>query len=180
MRDFSLQGKWIEKYGPSRYFPSPEKIKRIVHALEQDLEEMNEIVGEVVKLEKELEEENGRILLLLGSYLYDYYQVVEESLLLIASHIDRYAPGSLDWHNRLLKLLSAPREEVRPQVLAPATASLLEKYMYFYLFFHRHLGHFTPEKIGELAGGLEKVNLLLKQDFTRFCRVLKALGARKA
>ncbi|GEM_PF-3193552 len=158
------------------YVPSPQRITRIMEMLQQNQQEMDALVAEVLAANGDLiAVGEPRFLLRLGSYLYDYYLLLEEIMLALASLADQWTPGSLDWHVRLLKLLSSPVKEVRPPAFSPDTASFLEGYLYFYLSFHHNCSNLSREKMNRLVNDLERTHKMVMEDLARFNRVLKML-----
>ena len=160
-----------------RYVPSPQRFARVMELLQKNQDEMVTVVQQVATLKSELNEADDPTLLFrLGSYFYEYYLMVEDILLAVAALTDQWVPGSLDWHERLLKLLKKPVEEARPPVLSTNTAELLEDYLYFYLFFHKHCSSLSSSKVKMLSDNLEKTHNRVINDLSKFYRVLKILN----
>ena len=111
-----------------------------------------------------------RRLLYMGSLFYDYYQLVEDCLRLVARTIDKWIPASLDWHYRLLKLMQQPIPEKRPPLISPETAQLLEEYMVLAINYHEHAPKLTLKRLEKLAKNLPALQALLENELTRFAR----------
>jgi len=116
----------IKRFQQSMTAPSRVSLEKACVVIEQNLTEMGEIVAHVSEYSLLSSDTDQRKLLYLCSNLYDFYLLVEECLLQIARITDRWIPGSLDWHYRLIQLLQVPVTDQRPPVLSSSTALLLQ------------------------------------------------------
>lgn len=110
-------------------------------------------------------------LLYLGSLFYDYYLLAEDSLLHVARTVDRWVPASLDWHNRLLKLMQSPVPEKRPPILSPETVLLLNDYLVLFLNFHRHSSKLTPARIDKMIKNIQPLHRRLEKELFHISRL---------
>lgn len=164
MRDFYRESQ--------KYFPSPHLLRKMAETISADLEEMA-VIAATVKEGKERWNKNkeGPQLYYLGSLLYEFYLIVEESMLAVARTIDRWVPCTLDWHERLLKQMRRSLPELRPAVISPSALVLLENYLYFYLSFQRRRSSISPQKVEKLAEELETVFPQVSRELHLFCRM---------
>lgn len=134
--------------------PSGDNLKKTCAIIECNLQDMKLIVSHLSGFYPLPADSDKRTVLYLGSYLYDFYLLAEDSLLQIARLIDHWIPGSLDWHYRLIRLMRYPVPEMRPPVLSSATADLLDEYLILFLNYHRHSSMLTAAKIENMVGNL--------------------------
>jgi hypothetical protein len=111
---------------------------------------------------------NRSKILFISSCLYEYYQLIEDSLLNIAMVIDLWIPGSLDWHYRLIRLMLVPIPDKRPAIMSKRTALLLDDYLVLYLNFHRHVCKISLSKLGEMISNMAELSDRLEAELTCF------------
>lgn len=109
-----------------------------------------------------------RKILYISSCLYEYYQLVEDSLLIIARTVDLWIPGSLDWHYRLIRLMMIPVPDKRPAILSKVTALQLDHYLVLYLNYHYHSIIISPCKLDKMISSLQELTDRLESELTRF------------
>ncbi len=126
------------------------------------------IVNRVREIENSRQDLDSRQLLYLGSCLYDFYLLVEDCLVTIAGITDRWIPGSLDWHKRLIDLLQRPVPETRPALLSAKTAALLADHLSLYLNYHHHSTKLTAPRIKKLTGNLDQLYHRLEKELAVF------------
>ncbi len=170
--------KWDEysRKGAQRA-PSAKLLGKMRETIEPNLNEMAFIVELIVnaRVEKEAKKQDSSSLLSLSSYFYEFYLEAEEAMVFVAKVSGKWVPHTLDWHERILKLLQSSQEGLRPPVLSPQTARSLQKYMFFYLTFHRHCYNPSLEKIEELVEDIESTYHMFKKDLEVFCRIMEQL-----
>ncbi len=154
----------IKRFQHSTTTPSSVSLEKACVLIEQHLTEMRGIVVHVSDYSPLSPDTEQRKLLYLCSYLYDFYLLVEECLLQIARITDRWIPGSLDWHYRLIRLLQVPVTDQRPPVLSSSTALLLQDYLVLFLNYHRHSSVITAVKLEKMIRNLPEVYTRLEKE----------------
>ncbi|MBM4235768.1 MAG: hypothetical protein FJ152_04780 [Firmicutes bacterium] len=144
--------------------PSRESLERACVVIEKNLVEMGIIVAYVSAYSPLATDTDRRTLLYISSCLYDFYLLVEECLLQIARITDRWIPGSLDWHYRLIRLLRAPVPDQRPPVLSGRTVLLLEDYLVLYINYHQHSPVISSVKIERMISNLPVLHQHLENE----------------
>ena len=162
----------IRRYQYKSPPPSRENLEKAGRAVENNLAEMKKISTEVYCNKELLTGADRYRLFFFGCLLFDFYLHTEDCLLIIARTIDKWIPASLDWHERLLKLMQSPLPDKRPPVLAGETTSLLYNYLILFLNFHRRGPNLDPERIKQMATGLDHLYHLLEKDLTSITRLL--------
>jgi hypothetical protein len=66
-----------------------------------------------------------------GGTLHGFYTGLEKVFEIVAERVDGGSPGGPDWHRRLLRQMTVERPGLRPAVLGPETAALLDEYLAF-------------------------------------------------
>jgi hypothetical protein len=160
----SLDDLDIRRFQQSMTAPSRVSLEKACFVIEQNLTEMGKIVAHISGDCPLSSDTDRRRLLYLCSCLYDFYLLVEECLLQIARITDRWIPGSLDWHYRLIRLLRAPIPDQRSSVLSGQTASLLEDYLVLFLNYHRHSSVVTAVKLEKMILSLPEVYARLEKE----------------
>jgi len=161
----------IKRYRYQSPPPSREDLEKAGRVIENNLAEIKNINEEVNRRKKLLTGADSHQLFSTGCLLFDFYLHAEDSLLVTARTIDKWIPGSLDWHERLLKLMQTPRPEKRPPLISGETASLLYDYMILYLNLHRQGSNLNPERIKKLVDNLDHLYHLLEKDLTSITRL---------
>lgn len=144
--------------------PSRQLLRQMRAALIDNLAEMSRVVDSLKNRGSILQEGDRQTLLFVGSILYDYYLLVEDSLLIIARTLDKWIPASLDWHRRLLHLMALPIPDSRPPVLSEDTAMLLEEYLTLFVNYHSHCSKLRPERAAKMIDNLETLHYRLERE----------------
>lgn len=134
--------------------PSRQSIETTVLVIKGNLEEMKIIVTRISAEKKSPPGADKYRLLYMGSCFYDFYLLAEDCLLHIARTIDKWVPGSLDWHQRLVKLMQCPLKDKRPPVLSAETASLLDDYLCLFLNFHHQCSTLSSSRIENMTANI--------------------------
>ena len=115
---------------------SEDRLRRLADELTAELDEFLNIKAEIADAQARVAvcEPDTFELRAIGSILHDVYNGVESICRRIAKEIDRGLPTGASWHRDLLEGMTKPISKVRPEVVRPETASMLEGYLSF-----RHL-----------------------------------------
>ena len=161
----------IGRFKHSSSAPSRQSLEKTCTVLSSSLAEMKIIVNKLSDEKKQLPDTDKYRLLYLGSCLYDFYLLVEDCLLHIARITDRWVPASLDWRERLIKLLENPVSDKRPQVLSTGTAALLADYLSLYLNFHHQCSSLSSSRIKKMIDNLDQLYIQLEKELTYMTRL---------
>ncbi len=145
---------------------SRHNIEQTCAEINNNLDEMRKIATHVSGFKWQISDTDKRSLLYLGSNLYDFYLLAEDSLLRIARTTDRWMPASLDWRDRLVKLMESPLPGKRPPVLSSYTASMLADYRLLFLNFHHQCSNFSPARIKKMTDNLDQLYNQLEKELT--------------
>lgn len=154
--------------------PSKQTVEKMIQLIHRNLEELEEIAEIIANNSHRVAMEEKKRLFYLGSLLYEFYLTVEDSMLIVARYIDRWVPYSLDWHERLLRIMQRSLPGQRPPLVSPAVSQMLEKYLYFYLSFER-CSWLEGEKTWSLASEIEELYPLLKKDLQVFFQLYASI-----
>jgi len=162
----------VRRYEYRSTFPSKQVLEKTGDVIADNLAEM-QFIAQKASAEKSLLAGADKYrLLYFGSLLYDFYLLTEDSLLAVARITDKWIPGSLDWHERLLKLMQSPIEDKRPPVISSRTAYLLADYLNLYLHFHDHCSKLSVPRIEKMVTNLKPLYTLLEKELTHIRRLL--------
>jgi len=162
----------IGRFKHSSSAPSRQSLEKTCIVINNSLAEMK-IIVRLLSEEKELPPHSDKYrLLFLGSCLYDFYLLAEDCLLHIARITDRWVPASLDWRERLIKLMQSPVSDTRPPVLSAGTAALLANYLSLYLNFHHQCSTLSSSRIKKMIGNLDQLYIQLEKELTYITRLL--------
>lgn len=156
----------IKKYQQSSSAPSKQCLEKAWVAVNSNLAEMNTIVNRVSCDKKFLTCADKYRLLYFGSYLYDFYLLVEDCLLHIARATDKWVPGSLDWRSRLIKLMQSSVPDTRPPVLSTESAYLLADYLILFLNFHHQCSTLSASRMIKMIYNLDRLYKQLEKELT--------------
>lgn len=166
----------IKNYQHKSSPPSRQSLEKMGLIIDENLAEMKKIVDQVKAGENLLPDADKYRLYNFGCLFFDFYLLVEDCLLHVARTTDKWIPGSLDWHARLLKLMKSPRPEKRPPVLSAETALLLDDFLILYLNFHHQCSKLSYGRVKKMAGNLEHLYMRLEQELTRISSLLLTLS----
>lgn len=169
----------MKRFQRPPYVPSQEIFERTRQTIELNLKEMESIAQKVAAKKELLPTEDVNLLFYLGSWLYDFYLLTEECLLMIARIMDKWVPSSLDWHERLITQLQNPVPEKRPPVLSATSASMLMDYLYFYVNFHRRCSSQSFSRVENMAANLKPLLINLQKDLRSFALFLEMVQRMK-
>ena len=161
----------IGRFKHSSSAPSRQSLEKTCTVLSSSLAEMKIIVNKLSDEKKQLPDTDKYRLLYLGSCLYDFYLLVEDCLVHIARITDRWVPASLDWRERLIRLLESPVSDKRPPVLSTGTAALLADYLSLYLNFHHQCSSLSSSRIKKMIDNLDQLYIQLEKELTYMTRL---------
>lgn len=109
--------------------------------------------------------------------LHNFYTGIERIFEKIAEDINGGAPGSYDWHKRLLKTMSLEIPDVRPPVISKETAKLLHEFLAFRHVVRNIYGfELDSERLSRLVEKSKEVFGGFKQDLQDFLQFLDKLS----
>lgn len=153
--------------------PSKERLGLMCAVIDDNLAEMKKIAAEVNGSAHLLAGADRYRLYYFGCLFYDFYQLVEDCLLQTARTLDKWIPGSLDWHYRLLRLMKNSFPEKRPPVISTGTASLLEDYLVLYLNFHHQCSNLSSARIEKMAANIDHLYSRLEKELSLVTGLLR-------
>ncbi len=162
----------INRYRHKTPGPSKRSLEKTCLVINNNLAEMKLIVDRISRDKECLSDADKHRLLYYGSYLYDFYLLTEENLLLIARISDKWVPGSLDWRTRLINLMQSPVPDKRPPVLSTQTASLLADYLGLFLNYHHQCSTLSAPRIIKMIDKLDHLYNQLEKELTFITEVL--------
>ncbi len=137
-----------------------------------NLQEMRLIVDSISSENSDSKSNRKRRQLYIGSLLYDYYLLAEKCLLQIARTFDRWAPTSLDWRMRLIKMMQDPVEDKRPAIISTETASMLTEFLMHYQNFSNQSSTTFATRINKLEAELERFQDRFEKEIGLFAKML--------
>jgi hypothetical protein len=109
--------------------------------------------------------------------LHGFYAGVERLFELIAQELDRAKPSGSDWHQALLRQMTAEIPQVRPAVLLPATRDRLDRYRGFrHVVRQVYTFNLDPEQIEALVASLQETFESVQTDLLTFADFLERLA----
>ena len=109
--------------------------------------------------------------------LHSFYSGLERIFELIAVEIDGGALGGADWHREMLRQVALDLAEIRPAVIQPETALLLDDYRKFR---HRvrniYATNLDPLRMEVLVVGLPELWKQIQEDLQAFIAFLVSLS----
>lgn len=111
---------------------------------------------------------------IVGSSLHDYYTALENIFRIVAAKIDKSIPQGAEWHRELLEQMALEIPGLRPPVITPTTAALLEPYRGFRHVFRNVYGfNLSFSRVKELLERLPDVSAAVKNDLAAFTRHMR-------
>ncbi|MBF0558386.1 MAG: hypothetical protein HQL08_06360 [Nitrospirae bacterium] len=108
--------------------------------------------------------------------LHNFYTGCERIFQKIADDINGGVPRTMDWHKRLLKIMSLEIEGIRPQVISAVTEKALEDYLAFRHIVRNIYGfEIDSERLKLLSGNLNKTYKNFQKDLRNFLDFLMRL-----
>lgn len=153
--------------------PSKDSLELLCTLIDDNLAEMKKIAAEVKGGAHLLAGADRYQLYRFGCLFYDFYLLVEDCLLKTAKTLDKWIPGSLDWHYRLLRLMKSPFPGIRPPVISALTASLLEDYLVLYLNFHHQCSNLSSRRIEKMAANIDHLISKLEKELSQVTGFLR-------
>lgn len=109
--------------------------------------------------------------------LHNFYTGCERIFQKIADDINGGVPRTIDWHKRLLKIMSLDIEGIRPPVISVATEKALKDYLAFRHVIRNIYGfEIDSERLKRLFAALDKTYKNFNKDITGFLSFLTRLA----
>ncbi len=109
--------------------------------------------------------------------LHGFYAGIERILEIIADVVDQSKPGGSDWHQELLRQMSASIPGVRPPVLTTETRDQLDRYRGFrHVVRNVYTYNLDPEQVGALVVDLPNVGAATFSELEQFAALIQELG----
>ncbi len=113
---------------------------------------------------------------LVGTFLADYYEGIENISKRIAKSIDGYVPSGHDWHKELIEQVCRELSGKRPVVFSEETHNMINKFRRFRHVFRAKYGYLLQSKtIYENVMLLNSINNNLKADIFAFIEKMDIL-----
>lgn len=105
----------------------------------------------------------------LGTYLHDYYSVLEKIFSHVATDIDGSMPGGSDWHKKLLEQMTMEIPGIRLAFISQCTKNKVDKLRGFRHVFRNIYGfNLDPDKIQFALKDLPDVSINVRKDIDIF------------
>ncbi len=155
-------------------------------AIENDLEALNQLAGELSQLGLYpditasriggFEKDSSFACRLVGTYLSDYYEGIENIAKRIAKEIDGHISTGDEWHKELIDQVSRELPGKRPSVFSEQTYELLDELRRFRHVFQAKYGfRLNPGKIYRNVSKLKELHQLMEIDINSFLHKMEAL-----
>lgn len=109
--------------------------------------------------------------------LHGFYAGVERVLETIASVVDQSKPTGSNWHQELLRQMSAAIPKVRPPVLTIETRDQLDRYRGFrHVVRNVYTYNLDPAQVGALVADLPDVSAATFSELEKFAELLQEIG----
>jgi hypothetical protein len=110
--------------------------------------------------------------------LHSFYTGVESIFEDIGRTVDDALPSGMNWHQELVRQMSAELSGLRPAVISRSTRDCLDEYRAFrHLIRNVYTFNLRPERLTELAKALPACYKSVRQDLEDFARFLQALSS---
>jgi len=155
-------------------------------AIEKDLEALNQLTADLsqIGLYPEItaskvggfEKESTFACRLVGTFLSDYYDGLENIAKRITKEIDGYTPFGDEWHRELIEQASRELPGKRPAVFSEQTYELSDELRRFRHVFRAKYGfRLNPDKLYKNLSLLKELHQLIKKDLDDFLHKMDAL-----
>jgi len=155
-------------------------------AIENDQEALNQLTRELSQLGLYpditasriggFEKESSFACRLVGTYLSDYYEGMENIAKRIAKEVDGHISSGDEWHKELIDQVSRELPGKRPAVFSEQTYELLDELRRFRHVFRAKYGfRLNPDKIYRNVSRLKELHQLMKIDINSFLHKMDAL-----
>jgi len=109
--------------------------------------------------------------------LHSFYAGIERILEMIADTVDRTKPSSVNWHQELLRQMTAEIPGVRPAVLSLPTRNALDRYRGFrHVVRNVYTFNLDPIQIDILIQQLAPTMNAVSNEFSQFAAWLEQIG----
>jgi hypothetical protein len=109
--------------------------------------------------------------------LHGFYAGLERVFELIAEAIDQSKPAGANWHQELLRQMTAEITHTRPPVISIATRTKLDPYRGFrHVVRNVYTYHLDPQQIEVLVKQLPATLSAVSQDLTAFVNLIEQLA----
>ena len=157
-----------------------ERFARLAASLRDELARIERVVAEAAAAASRFAQDEPTRLELrgIGDVLHDFYTGAERVFEKIAPELNGGVPAGPAWHRELLQNMTVEIPGVRPRVIAPATARLLDEFLRFRHLFRSVYG-FELEWV-RLRPLLDRVPpgwKALRRDLETFVAFLEAAAA---
>lgn len=113
---------------------------------------------------------------LIGSFLSDYYEGIENIAKRIAKEIDGYYPAGDQWHKELIEQMARELPGKRPAVFSENTLEGVDELRRFRHVFRAKYGfRLNPKKVYENVSLLRGINTNINADINSFITKMDAL-----
>lgn len=156
-----------------------ERLPDLISEIKNELQLLDHLVGDIVEVSKTM----PRSLKIRNVYeeslalkLHNYYTGCERIFQKVAEDINGGVARSLDWHKRLLNIMSLNIENIRPPVILKATAKELEDFLAFRHVVRNIYGfEIDPERLDGLIKKIKRTQNGFKRDIEKFLVFLKRM-----
>lgn len=165
---------------PEEYVLTAARIKQEIANIEKCLDRLRKYsLYPTMRAEKiggfRLSDEEA--LRIVGSLLHDIYTSFENAAKAVAARIDKSIPTGPDWHKELVNQLTLELPGVRPAMISPKTAALVEPYRGFRHIFRNVYGFdLAPDRIKDLIRGLPTLIEALMADIKTFVETVQRIA----
>ncbi len=155
-------------------------------AIENDIEALNQLTGELSQIGLYpnvtaskvggFEKDSSFACRLVGTFLSDYYEGLENIAKRITKEIDGYTPFGDEWHRELIEQASRELPGKRPAVFSEQTYELLDELRRFRHVFRAKYGfRLNPDKSYKNLSLLKELHQHMKKDINDFLHKMDAL-----
>jgi hypothetical protein len=143
-----------------------------------DLADLERVVDRADLIFKKVRETNDDAYLDgLALNLHGFYAGLEHIFAAIARSVDGSLPDDPNWHQTLLRQMTAEIPTIRPPVIAPETYRCLEEYRSFrHVVRNVYTFNLRGSRIKELAAGLRPCLTAVAHDLAQFTQFLQQLA----
>jgi hypothetical protein len=107
--------------------------------------------------------------------LHDFYNGLERIFERIAVNVDEFKPGSINWHQEILKQMAIEIPNIRPAVISKDLKENLDEYRAFRHIVRNIYSHnFRTDKMKSLIENIDKLFNELENSIQIFCEFLKS------
>jgi hypothetical protein len=153
----------------------------LVSEIKDELENMDAVAESLACLQGKIMDADASdrkyLLESAGLELHNFYVACERIFKKIAGEINGGLPSSMDWHTRLLNIMTLAIEDRRPPVIRKKTAEKLAEYLKFrHLLMNIYGFELQAEKILPLIKKLPETRKEFRKDMEEFLEFLKSIA----